>query len=105
METILESIRAAVAADASAEARAAGIVACRTILTALEASAGEPLATSTISNVSPIANAAAALRGMPAEQLLELVIAKLRTIVPDGASLPRATPIQFQFVPRPGAKP
>jgi hypothetical protein len=105
VEAIIESIRVAVAADATAEARAAGVVACRTILAALEPKPSEPLATPTITNASPVATAIAALRGMPTEQLFELAIAKLRTMVPDGATVARAVPIQFKFVPCPGVKP
>src|SRR5262245_53693896 len=43
MDNLLDSIRAAVAPGASDETRASGASACRTILTALEAKAGEPL--------------------------------------------------------------
>ena len=110
MEAIIESIRAAVASDASPETRAAGADACRAILAALQAKPGEVLAPHPIPNapplnVSPIANVVAALRGMPADQLFDLVIAKLRTMVPSGADVARVAPIKFQLVPRPGVKP
>lgn len=44
METLIDAIRLSIASDASVEARTAGARACRTILAALEAKAGEPLA-------------------------------------------------------------
>src|SRR5687767_11949535 len=47
METLIESIRVAVQRDATDEAKHQGALACRTILTALEAKAGEPLVTPT----------------------------------------------------------
>src|SRR5687768_1819955 len=53
MDTLLESIRAAIAATANDEARAAGAHACRTILTVLEAKPGEPLASSASSVATP----------------------------------------------------
>ncbi len=107
MDALIESIRAAVAADASTEVRAAGVTACRTILTALEAVPGQPLAAAVVAPpmVPPIAAIATALRGMPADQLLDLAIQKLRASLPPGAEPPRVQPLKFQLVPVPGGKP
>jgi hypothetical protein len=86
MENVLDAIRASVAADATPEAKAAGIAACRAVLAALGASAGEPLAAPRPIDVGPTAQALAALiRSTPPDQLLDLLIAKLRTAVPGDA--------------------
>jgi hypothetical protein len=64
--SLLASIRAAVTSSASAEARAAGATACRSILTVLEAKPGHPLA-ATPQRTSPTAQASplAALLSQP----------------------------------------
>jgi hypothetical protein len=104
-DNLIEMIRAAVASDATAEARAAGADACRTIMTALGATAGEPLAVPASSSPSnPMATAIAALvRSTPPDQLLDLVIAKLRTLVPADKQQPAARPMTIPYVkvPRP----
>jgi hypothetical protein len=94
MSEIIDAIQAAIAADATPEARAAGAHACRTLLATLEPSppVGAPA-------IPPIAEIAAAFRGVPAEQLLDLAIAKLRAVVPSGADAVSVKPIAFQFVP------
>ena len=79
MDALLESIRAALAADATADAKAAGAAACRTILTALDATATAPIPTSPSINPTAVANIVGALRGVPPDQLLDLAIAKLRS--------------------------
>src|SRR5690349_9083491 len=105
MDTLIESIRAAIANDATAEARGVGASACRAILAALEAKPGEPIAP--VAPVSPVAQIGAVLRGMPVDQLLDLAIARLRAAVPPGAEPVSVQPIKFQMVPiaQPGAKP
>ena len=101
MENLLEAIRAATAPDANSEARAAGIAACRTILVALEAQPGEPIAATVVpQTATQVASAVAALRGVPVDQLLDLAIAKLRSALPAGADVPRAQPIQFRLIPK-----
>jgi hypothetical protein len=60
LASMVASIRAAVTPSASAEARAAGANACRSILTVLEAKPGQPLAatpqrTSSTAQASPLA--------------------------------------------------
>jgi hypothetical protein len=97
MEALIESIRAALAPEATTEARASGAEACRRILTALEP-AGEAVA-ATAAAPDLIATIAAAVRGMPADQLLDVAIAKLRSAVPAGAEVTPAKPLNFQFVP------
>lgn len=84
MDQLLESIRAATAADASDDAKAAGANACRMLLAALETKQGEPLpAPVPVPQSSPdISALVAGLKGVPVDQLLDLAIAKLRTMVP-----------------------
>lgn len=115
MDPIIETIRSAVAPDASDEAKAAGVMACRAVLTALEAQPGELLVpgapvdagTPTDSvNVTPVpalgpANIAAAvsvMRDMNPEQLLDLAIARLRMALPAGATAPSVEPLKFHII-------
>lgn len=100
METFIETIRAATAADATPEARSAGVQACRAILTALEATSGQPLAAPAIP-ASPIASMVGALRGVPPEQLLDIAIAKLRSALPTDAKVAPVRPLQFHLVQLP----
>ncbi len=84
METLIETIRAATAPDATQETRTSGIEACRTIIGALGGQAVEPLASAPRSEPGPVATAVAALlRTTPPDQLLDMAIAKLRALVPD----------------------
>ena len=110
METLLETIRLAVQRDATDEARAAGVLACRTILTALETKPGEPMvvgAAPSIPSAEPappgaqLAQVVAALRGMPADQLLDLAIARMRAALPAGTEPQRAEPVKFHIVQLP----
>lgn len=120
METLLESIRAAIANDASNDARASGAQACRTILTALEAKLGEVMTfasapassapnapASTVEANSPatqIANVLGTLRGVPAEQLLDLAITRLRAALPAGGDSPKVEPLKFHVVQLPARR-
>ena len=80
MDQMLESIRAAVSGNASAEQKAAGAQACRAILAALEAEAGKPLGV-------PGGPAASPLAGVDPTQALDLLIARLRAALPaEGAA-------------------
>lgn len=88
MENVIEAIRAAIAPDATAEAKNAGVAACRAIITALDANPGEPLAAPVVPS-SPVVAMVAALRGVPVDQLLDLAIARLRSALPAGAEAPR----------------
>ena len=101
MDQLIEAIRAAVAPSASPEARAAGAHACRTILAALDAPSGQPLATPVPIPASPIATIVGALRGVPPDQLLDLAIAKLRAALPAGTDVAPVRPFNFHKVPVP----
>jgi hypothetical protein len=94
MEAIIDAIRAALAKDATPEVRAAGIAACRSALAALEPAAARPPI-----DAAGVAHVVAALRGAPPDQLLDLAIAKLRSIVPPNTELPPVQPINFHLVP------
>lgn len=110
METLLEQIQLALTNDATPEVRAAGAKACRAILVALETNAGEALAASpplgaASSPETPpipaavIQAAVTALRGVPVDQLLDLAISRLRTMVPAEAGSAAAAPgPKFQLV-------
>lgn len=101
MDNLIESIRSALAPDATPETRQAGAAACRTILAALESVPGQPLAGAAVvpPNASNIANVVASLRGVPADTLLDLAIAKLRAALPAGADVAQVQPLKFQIVP------
>jgi hypothetical protein len=101
MVDFLEAIRAAIAPDATAEARALGARACRAILTALEATAGEPLAPQSPVPASPVAAAVGSLRGVPPDQLLDLLIAKVRSMLPADTQVAPVQPLKFIHVPIP----
>jgi hypothetical protein len=94
METLIESIRVALAPDATDEARHAGADACRTILAALEAKQGEPVAS--LPDVSAIVKAVSA---MGPDQLLEVAIARLRAALPNHAKPVQVPPLKFHIVP------
>ncbi len=106
MEPLFEAIRSAVAPDASDVARAAGATACRTILSALEATAGQDLAAPTLPTPNTaIASAVAALRNVPPEQLLDLAIARLRAALPPETPVPASQPVKFHVVSLPRVLP
>ena len=101
MDQLLESIRAAVATGASDDVKVAGATACRTILIALEAKPGEPMAAPapiTTTSAPEIGAIVAGLKGVPVEQLLDLAIAKLRTMVPADAT-PTVQKLSIPLVP------
>ena len=102
MDQLIEAIRAAVAPDAPAEVRAAGIDACRTILTALGAVPGESMSTAVPTTPSPIAAIVAGLRSVPPDQLLDLAIAKLRAALPSSTEIPGPRSFAIPMVPIPG---
>ena len=99
MDALIEAIRAASVAGASDEARAAGAQACRTILTALEAKPGQPLAAPAAADVAALV---ASVSGIPVDQLLDLAIARLRAMVPADSAPPVARlTIPLAPIPRP----
>jgi hypothetical protein len=78
LDSVIASIRTAVATDASPEARAIGVTACRSIMAALEGKAGEPLGaprpTATpppASPTSPIAMLLSQFASMPRDKMFE----------------------------------
>ena len=103
MTDMIEAIRAAVAEGATAEQKAIGAQACRTILAALGAEPGKPI-------VLPGAPQQHPLAGITADQALSLLIARLTQIAEakeataNAAASPRpqAAP-QIAFVNPPSA--
>ncbi len=75
MHHLLEAIRCATGDGATADQKADGARACRTILTALEAEAGKPLALPAAPQPNPLA-------GFDLTQALDFLIARLRQTVP-----------------------
>lgn len=73
MNELIEHIRAAVAQGATAEQKALGAQACRTILTALDAEPGKPIA-------APAAPQAHPMSRLTIDQVLDLAIARLTTV-------------------------
>ena len=74
------------------------------LLTALSATPGEPF-TATPVGLSQLAAAVGMLRGIPAEQLLEVAIAKLPAALPAEAKVPPVAPIKFHIVSLPRRNP
>lgn len=104
MENHVDTIRNAIATDASAEARAAGIAACRSILAELEPA--QALAPPPTPAISPevIPQLVAMVKQMDVNQLLDVAIERLRALNatrpgPVAADPPRA--LTFQLVPIP----
>jgi hypothetical protein len=98
MDELFTTIRSAIATDASPEARAAGAQACRTILAALEGTPGQPLVTPPTPS-SPMQAVLAALSNTPPEQLLDLAIAKLRSLVPADSQPQTIQSLRIPLVP------
>ena len=75
MQALIETIRTAVADDASPEQKSAGAQACRTILAALAAVPGQPIALTGAPVASPLA-------ALGPDRVLDLLIARLRAALP-----------------------
>jgi hypothetical protein len=73
MHDLIESIRAAVADGATAEHKAIGAQACRTILAALDAQPGKPIVLPGIPQAHPLST-------LSLDQVLDLAIARLTQI-------------------------
>ncbi len=101
MDEMIEAIRTAVADGATADQRAAGAVACRTILAALEAEAGKVLSLPGVPPPSPLA-------GIAPDQALDLLIARLSTIADKKATstapAPKGGPLRIAFVQPPARR-
>lgn len=102
MNDIVDAIRAAVAPEASADARAAGAAACRALAARLDP-AGSPQRP--IIAPELVQQLVGVLRTMDIDQVLDVAIAKLRTLGPkEGATaLPAARPFAIPMVPIPRA--
>lgn len=74
MNELIEHIRAAVAQGATMEQKAIGAQACRTILTALEAEPGKPIALSGVPAPHPLSR-------LSFDQVLDLLITRLSAVV------------------------
>src|SRR5262245_4634364 len=98
MDTLIEHIRAAIADDATNETRTTGANACRTILAALEARPGEPLA-SAQAPTTPLQAVLSALSNTPPEQLLDLAITKLKAALPAGTEVQPAPRLNLPLLP------
>ena len=100
-EALIESIRVAIAEGASDEARAAGANACRMLLAVLDVKPGEPMVAAVPvpqPPSPPIAAIVSAIRGVPREQLVDLLIAKLRTVVPAETAAPASVRLNIPRV-------
>jgi hypothetical protein len=100
MEDLLETIRTGVESDATAEARAAGAAACRALLIEVEA---RPTETPNVVLPEPaqVAALVRSLRGVPAEQLLDLAIAKARSLLPADVATAPVAPLNLKIIPFP----
>lgn len=105
-DTLIESIRVATADGATDEARAEGASACRALLDLLDPKPDAPIAPAPMAQPLPppnlpIAAIASAIRGMPPDQLADLLIAKLRTLVPAGAEVAPVHKLNIPFIKMP----
>jgi hypothetical protein len=81
MQELIEAIRVAVANDASAEQKATGVQACRTIMAALGSEPGKPI-------MLPGTPLPAATSRVSVDQMLDLMIARLTTIAAERDAQP-----------------
>ena len=97
MHELIETIRAAVAEDATVEAKLAGAQACRVILATLDPEPPRP------APASAPANPLAALAGLDLDRALDLVIARLRAALPEDkrAAVGERPGMRIQLVPVP----
>ena len=106
---LLTAIRAAVVKGAAPDARTAGAVACRSILTVLEAKPGEPLAAPPVAAPSPTSPIAGLfsqpgflqkLAAMSREQLLDL-LKQITGAMPVRAHTPTSAAPRFHLIQLP----
>ena len=100
MNEMIEAIRAAIATGATPEQKALGAQACRTILAALGAEAGKPIALPGAPQRHPLA-------GITGDQALTLLIARLTAIAEtrDAAAAASSLGAADTSSPRPVAAP
>jgi hypothetical protein len=84
MQELIEAIRVAVANDASAEQKATGVQACRTIIAALGSEPGKPI-------MLPGTPLPAVTSRVSVDQMLDLMIARLTTIAAERDAQPAPT--------------
>jgi hypothetical protein len=111
MDQIIEQIRASLMAGASPESRATGAAACRAALAALEAVQGEPVPNLDRSTadaaigpaaLGPLALLAQLGRLPPERRLdvaLDLAVAKLGAMLPEGSPPIEVRSLRFPLVP------
>ena len=85
MQELIEAIRVAVGADATAEQKATGVQACRTIVAALDTEPGKPI-------VLPGMPQPASTSRVSVDQMLDLMIARLTTIASEREVQPMPAP-------------
>lgn len=95
-DDLVSSIRAALAPEASSEARTSAAHACRTILRGLEpapARNGSPGASpAAMLAGTPLGNALGALSSLPRDQVLQLLLTGMRALLGQGSPTYRAAP-------------
>ncbi len=107
MQELIEAIRVAVANDASAEQKATGVQACRTIIAVLGSEPGKPI-------MLPGTPLPAVTSRVSVDQMLDLMIARLTTIAGERDAHPAPTvapprglrvPVTPAALPRGSTKP
>ncbi len=105
MENHLESIRAALATDASNEVRRDGIAACHAVLAALAPPdtvvTAQPQASPSGNPAQLVESAIALLRHVPIDRVLDMAIATLKAKVPASNEAATARALTFHLVPVP----
>ena len=125
LQELVATIRGSVAPGVTPEARAAGAVACRAILSALEAQVGQPLVATPTSltttqpptqSTSPLGRMLSQFAGMPREQLtgmlsqlaampreqlIDFLINRLRSALPPGAAARVSAGPRFHLIQMP----
>jgi hypothetical protein len=84
LDDLFTAIRGALAQDAAVDARSAGALACRTILGVLDPSSRSTAPSapaSPTSPTSPLTNVLGAIGSIPREQIVELLVGGLRSIL------------------------
>lgn len=100
-DALMEAIRLAVAADASDDVRSVGANACRTLLAVLETKPGDVMAPTAPTQATSVAQLVGVLRDVPPDQLLDMVIGRLRAALPAEIATPQVQPVTFQLVKLP----
>ncbi len=101
---LMAAIARGAAPEADAESKRSAAQACRWLLTALESEPGAPLVPPdppVASAPAPAPAATAPKTGIPAGQILDVLIAKLKAELPDEAPAPERPAFRIPFVPVP----